>query len=73
MTSYRSGQGDAFHIATDPLQIGRGVAVVHPQYVLLDNRPGVQFLGYVVRRGSNELDSTLPGPGLSRPEVDDEG
>lgn len=47
MTSYRSGQGDAFHIATDPFQIGPGVAVVHPQYVLLDNRPGVQFLGYV--------------------------
>jgi hypothetical protein len=51
----------SLQVPSDPGQVGDLVPVGYPRGVLLDDRPGVEILGDVVRRRPDQLDAPLPG------------
>jgi len=48
-------------VPADPHQVFHAVPVVDPLDILLDDRPGIQLLGHIVGRGTDQLDPTLIG------------
>ena len=59
----RSG---AFDVGAQSGQVADGVAVIHPDDVLLDDRAVVELFGHVVSGRADELDAALLGPPIGR-------
>src|SRR3954451_82219 len=51
----------SLQVPSGPGQVGDLVPVGYPRGVLLDDGPGVEILGDVVRRRPDQLDAPLPG------------
>ena len=48
-----TGQRGAFDVSAEACQVLDGVTVIHPDDVLLDNRPLVELFGHVVSGGAD--------------------
>ena len=48
-----TGEDGALDLAADPAQVGHVLAVIDAPDVLLDDRAGVEILGYVVGGGTD--------------------
>jgi hypothetical protein len=60
---HRLGEHLALHVAAHPAHVLDGGAVVDAGHLLLDDRPGVEVGGHVVRRRPDELDpAVVRGP-----------
>src|SRR6201998_3993572 len=57
-------QGGAFDVGPQAHQVFDGVAVIHPDDVLLDDRPLVELCGHVMGGRADELDAAFFGPSV---------
>jgi hypothetical protein len=59
-----TGQSGAFDVCAESRQVPNGMAVIHPDDVLLDDRPVVEPFGHVVSGRADELDIWLLGTSI---------